>query len=171
MSKEITLTQGKVAIVDDEDYEKVNSYKWCYDKPYARRTTWDRALQKQSVVRMHRFIMGVPKGKFIDHINGDGLDNRKINLRICTQAQNNSNRKKDIRDKHSKYKGARLRNNRWYSYITISGNMTYIGAFDSELEAAKAYDAAALLHFGEFANLNFKGGKDAEKETTTVDGT
>jgi hypothetical protein len=112
---------------------------------------------------MHRLILGVTDSSIeIDHRDGNGLNNTRHNLRIATSQQNAFNRKKRSDGKLSQYKGVSKRSetNRrpWYAFICIDGKQKIIGAFDSELEAARAYDASAALHFGAFARLNFPSG-------------
>lgn len=101
---------------------------------------------------MHRFLIGA-KGEFVDHINGDGLDNRKSNLRLCSNAQNVQNTGL-TRANTSGYKGIRLRNGRWDSRITCLNKTYHLGVFSTKEEAARAYNAAAIELHGEFARLN-----------------
>ena len=104
---------------------------------------------------MHRVIMDAPKGMHVDHINGNGLDNRRENLRLCTNSQNHMNRKTH-RDSSSKYKGVswNKRNSKWQAYIGSGIKRKNLGYFASESDAAKAYDIKAKECFGEFARLN-----------------
>lgn len=162
--KKIPLTQGKQAIVDDEDYGRLKQYKWhCLKQPvnfYAVRSK--KKGRNQTQLRMHRLIMGAPVGMDVDHRNHDGLDNRKCNLRLCTRQQNHRNRRK--RKKCSSiYKGVCWDKvcNKWKSYIMKSYKSHHIGYFGAEFDAAKSYDAKAKELFGEFAKLNFpeKGAK------------
>lgn len=162
--REILLSQGKVALVDDCDFEELNQFKWYANKCYRGHTwyvlrSYKTAEGKKCVASMHRHILGLTKGdkKIGDHINHNGLDNRRENLRICTHAQNIHNQQKQTRAKSSRFKGVQLRpkSNPWFARIKVDGTFHTIGYFSSEEEAARAYDAAAIQHFGEFAFLNF----------------
>ena len=160
----IELTQGKFAIVDAEDFERVSQFKWYYNKDgtgYARRIQYigmkdGKRIQKG--ISMHRFIMGVEDSKVhIDHINHDTLDNRKSNLRECTHAENVRNQKIK-KGGSSKYKGVwKERGNLvrpFQASIKFNQKPIYLGNFATEREAAIAYNKAALHYFGEFALLN-----------------
>ncbi len=156
--KTIPLTQGKCAIVDDEDYEQLNQWKWIACK--SRNTFYAAKSAKingyWSTKKMHHFILpSIPKGSMVDHKNRNGLDNRKNNLRICSIAQNTRNRKTPPHS--SKYKGVCWEGRRkaWRAYITIKGKFIHIGYFNKEERAAIAYDKAAKTLFGEFAYTNF----------------
>lgn len=149
--KTIPLTQGKIALVDDEDYERVSAFKWYAHKNYRtfyalRHTPWKDGARQ--VIRMHSFIMGIP---YVDHVNCDGLDNRKKNLRSADSRQSSQNRRKEL-NSCSRFKGVSWDKKHWRARIkgTIS-----LGNFDSEEAAARAYDEAAKKLFGEFARLNF----------------
>lgn len=150
----IPLTQGKFAIVDAEDYDWLSKYKWCAWKNenafYACRT------EKGHTVFMHRMIMSAPKGLMCDHIDHNGLNNRKSNLRLCTPAQNVHN-KRPQRDSSSKYKGvgSKKQSRKWEARIRFQGKLYHLGDFDNQMEAAMAYDDKAAELFGEFAYLNF----------------
>jgi len=143
--KKIKLTRNKIVIVDNEDFQRVSQYRWSLlNDKYA--TTWLKGL-------MHRFILGVSEGIIIDHINGNGLDNRKSNLRICSHVDNCRNRKMSKRNK-SGYRGVHKSGNSWISQIGIDGKRVYLGSFATVEEAANAYDNAAKENYGEFARLN-----------------
>ena len=161
--KRIPLTQGKFAIVDDEDFDWLNQWKWsafkCPHTFYVERSIYSRDTKKARTVRLHREILGLKKddGKQADHINGSGLDNRRCNLRVCTRSENNRNMQKQFKICSSKYKGVNWRKNRkkWRAEICKDYKHIHIGYFDSEIEAAEAYDKKAKELFGEFARTNF----------------
>lgn len=156
--REIALgRRGWAALVDDEDYERIAAHKWhCRADRYVVR--WNE--NHSGRIRLHREVLGFPDARFIDHANGDPLDNRRANLRICTAADNARN-SKAVAGKL--IKGVQLINGRWRARIRINGHLTHIGSFTREWEAALAYDRAAREHFGEFACLNFpeKGERSA----------
>ena len=158
--KEIELTQGKITIVDDDDYDKLVKYSWqaYWSKKgkrfYARRTF--RVNGERKVSFMHRFILGLTDRKIsCDHKDNDGLNNQRSNLRAATIQQNSFNRKKGS-NCSSKYKGVvwLKERNKWRAYIIINGKPKYLGVFHDEVEAARTYDMAAVENFGEFASLN-----------------
>jgi len=159
--KTIPLTKGKVVSVDDEDYEELNKYKWCaikdhgYDRWYAQRASKD-TNGKYKIITMHRQIMGFPIMKEIDHVNRNGLDNRRCNLRQCNHSQNKKN--------NSKYKNNTSGLNgvcwnryakKWRASIYKDKKHVHIGYFNDKEEAGRAVDGKALELFGEFAVLNF----------------
>lgn len=156
--REIILTQGKIAIVDDEDYAFINQWKWyCSTSGYAVRHQYVGTVngkQKNIAILMHRLINKTPKGMDTDHIDHDRLNNRKSNLRSATVAQNQMNVK--LVRGNSKFKGVTFhkRDHYWQASINIKGKRTYLGSFKSELDAAKAYNIKALELHGEFAFLN-----------------
>lgn len=110
-------------------------------------------VKQNKTVYMHREIMGTPKGMDTDHIDRNGLDNRKCNLRICTRSQNNHNRQPRT-DCDSRYKGVAKQRKRWMAHIQYNGRSIFLGEYDTEIEAAKAYDKKAKEFFGEFARPN-----------------
>ncbi len=152
--KEIKLTQGKVALVDDCDFEWLNKWKWCYGEGYAVRA-FKKADGKWTTVKMHRLILDTPKGKHTDHKDHNGINNQRKNIRICDYAQNQFNQRKK-EGLSSKYKGVNFfkRDKRWYAHITTKGKMRHIGSFKTEEEAARAYNGEAEKFYGEFALLN-----------------
>ena len=158
--KEIKLTQGKVALVDDEDFEFLSQWKWCASKPtyskayYALRGEWIRKGKTKPIL-MQRVIMNTPEGLTVDHIDHNGLNNQKSNLRNCTQSQNRKNRTPNY-DSTSKYLGVYITHGRIRSEICLPDKKIHIGCFKTEEEAAIAYDKVASQYYGEFANLNFK---------------
>jgi hypothetical protein len=153
--RRIKLTRGKYAIVDPEDYEKLVKYNWFAVKE--RHTFYVQRNKNGKSEKMHRVIMNPPLDLLVDHENHNGLDNRKANLRIATHAENSRNKKKQSSKTSSRYKGVYLAKwaNKWRAAIYHNGKCIQLGYFDSEEEAAKAYDKAARLLFGKFASLNF----------------
>ena len=157
--KQIPLTQGKFALVDDEDFEELNKHKWCALKApktfYAIRRDNDA---KKSTVYMHRVILGLTNSKIqSDHRDTNGLNNQRNNLRPCTNLQNQRNKTCKINGT-SKYKGVywNKKAKKWNIRISVNKKRIYGKSFTDEIEAAKAYDEMAKLYFGEFAYLNFK---------------
>ncbi len=147
--KEIRLTNGKVVLVDDQDYERLSKYTWtCLGNRYAL-----RAIGKR-VVLIHREIMGASDGHEVDHINGNGLDCRRENMRLCNNQQNHANTKAH-RDNHSGYKGVSFWDGKWHAQIQKDWQKTHLGCYDTPEAAARAYDKAALELHGAFARLNF----------------
>lgn len=155
--KEVSLTQGKVAIIDDDDLAIISKYKWHADKSrntFYARTNETVAPRKQKPIKMHRLIMNAKHQETIDHINGDGLDNRRENLRLVHPVQNSQNKRKP-RNSKSKYKGVSHSGPSFFrAVIKVGDRNRHIGCFSSEIEAAAAYDQAASHFFGEFARLN-----------------
>lgn len=152
--KKIFLTQGKVALVDEGDYEYLNQWPWFYSAGYAVRNVAN-GKGKQKAVLMHRVINNTPEKLHTDHINRDKLDNRKENLRSVTRSQNGMNRSR-YKKSSSKYKGVcwHISNGKWVATIKCASSYMHIGTFIEEKEAAKAYNKKAKELFGEFANLN-----------------
>ncbi len=160
---ETPLTQGQVALVDDEDYERVNQLKWhCWlsrDRFYARRSLWVPRDGKRvmTAILMHRFILTIPDNMVVDHINYNTLDNRRSNLRLATH-QDNARNVRPFKNKSSAFKGVSWHkaSGKWLAAInTGKYEHHHIGIFATEIEAALAYDKLARIHHGEFAVLNF----------------
>ena len=150
----IALTQGKFAEVDDEDFDYLNQWKW-----YAtnRKTTWYAARKpKDRVFYMHREVLSLSDSKKqVDHVDSNGLNNQKINLRGCNQTQNNGNNRKRS-DNKSGFKGVHHHSvyNSWIAQIRFLGKKTHIGSFQNKKEAVLAYNERAKEIFGEFARIN-----------------
>ena len=153
-AKLIPLTQGKFAIVDAADYEWLSQYKWFVKK--RKNTSYAESKKKGKTVKMHRLITGAPPHLFVDHIDNNGLNNRRSNLRLCTQQQNIYNQR-PRQGFTSRYKGVcRYKKTKKYrSAIKTNGKSLSLGYFDDEIAAAIAYDKAAKELFKEFAYLNF----------------
>lgn len=156
--REIRLTQGKVALVDIEDYERVSSFAWnaYYDRHvwYGRRTIrWrDGDIKKQATVLLHRFIMGLDAGdcRVVDHINGNGLDNRKTNLRVCTNAENCRNSRLREHTERGMRGVMPLPSGNWGAQIGVNYRKIFLGTFPSKEEAHNAYCKAAVKYHGKF---------------------
>jgi hypothetical protein len=154
--KEIQLTQGKVALVDDEDFNNLNRYNWCASRSsytyYALRSI--KILGKETTIAMHQEIMLPAVGMVIDHIDGNKLNNQRSNLRVCKHKQNIRNQVK--RYGTYIYKGVSWDkvNSKWFSTIKVNGKGINLGRFKNEKEAAEIYNQAAIKYFGEFAKLN-----------------
>ncbi len=156
-SMEIKLTQGKVAIVDAEDYEFLCQFKWYALKPtgnknfYAARGVYDKVSKKRSIQYMHKVLLET--SDYVDHKNRNSLDNRRSNLRSATPSQSRMNSTpKGV----SKYMGVSWSKSagKWCAYCCVHGKKKYIGAYSTEIEAAGAYNEWVRGIYGEFANLN-----------------
>ena len=152
---QIRLTQGQYAIVDNEDFARLNSFKWYANK--MGNTYYAVRNSKQKSIHMHREILGLKSGDGLltDHINGNGFDNRRVNLRRCTRSQNQHNMHSIWGT--SKYKGVSWHKagKKWQARICVDGKRIHLGLFDSEIEAARIYNQKARELFGEFAKPNF----------------
>jgi hypothetical protein len=152
----IPVGQGKYAIVDIDDYERLAKYKWhlCDNGCSSYAFRWSGGTRKR--VWMHREVVDIPEGLVCDHINHNSLDNRKANVRPATVSQNTCNARKRTKTS-SPYRGVNrdARSNRCRARIELNGRQIHLGTFDDQEQAAKAYDAAAKKYHGRFALLNF----------------
>jgi len=157
--RSINISRGATTIVDDEDFDLLNSYNWSSipkdNTDYVVRKGRRRTCEPRTV-QMHRQIMGYPVGVQIDHINGNGLDNRKSNLRIASVQTNSFNRAKPRVLCTSRYKGVLQRKGKviWESRVKYNDKAIHLGSFTSEEDAAAAYNYGALLMYGEYARFN-----------------
>jgi hypothetical protein len=138
-------------MVDDADYEWLSQWKWyalCPKRGGIYANSGPHGL-------MHRLIMSPPPGMEVDHVNGDGLDNRRGNLRICTKSGNQRNQRPQSRPQSSRFKGVHRNGRNWGAQIKVNGHKMHLGTTRIEEEAARLYDQAARQHFGEFARTNF----------------
>lgn len=165
MPRLIALSQGQHAVVDDGDYDWLSKWKWCASKGrhcyYAVRA--EKTGDKYTFIYMHRVINGTPLGKSTDHIDGDGLNNTRANLRTATGQQNAANMRRH-RDGSSRFKGVSrnpdpgpLNPKPWIAHIGINGKASHLGTFLTEEEAVEAYTNAAKEAFGEFHRISEEG--------------
>ncbi len=166
--KEIPLTQGYVALVDDKDYEWLSQWKWRVSLmrggSKAVRSAPRVGGGREQNIHMSRQIMDAPSGMPVDHWDHDTLNNQRVNLRVCTSAQNAANRRKSP-NCSSQFKGVHWHKGarKWHARIRVDGLLKHLGSFTDELEAALVYNAAALEHFGAFALPNcIQGRKHGE---------
>ena len=166
----ITLNNGECAVVDDADFEVVHEVGFASGliwrgtiadttwaaKPRSHTTYAISRLGGTLELRLHRVVMNATADQMIDHINGNGLDCRRANLRIASAGENSANRKKSKNQSTSRYKGVALQKatRKWSAHIRIDGIKKHLGTYETEAEAAIAYNIAATQAFGEFAKLN-----------------
>ena len=156
--KKISLTQGKFALVDDEDFDELSKYKWYAHKSfntfYAERQV--RVEQgrgnRQKPMKMHIVILGTPSGMLTDHIDGDGLNNQRINLRIATFQENCRNTRK-YKNNSTGFKGVIFQDKKYRPRIMVSGKSISLGMFEKKEDAYQAYCDACIKYHGEFANV------------------
>lgn len=152
---QIPLGRGHVALIDEADFPTIEPFRW--HALVRRGVVYAGACPgKKDRLLMHRLIMGATKGTVVDHISHDGLDNRRSNLRVCSQSQNQANQLVQANTrKTSRFKGVSLnKGGRWSATIQVRGQRLRLGTFGSEDDAARAYDQAANDAFGEFACTN-----------------
>ena len=159
--KEIQLTKGYIALVDDKDFEKVNTISWHVvlrkDKQPMCAQGWTKGSFKlRKRLKMHRFILNLNNPNMVvDHINCNSLDNRRHNLRICKQSENCKNLRK-LRKTKSIYKGVswHTQQKKWSVRINVDKKIIHLGTFNNDKDAAHVYNVAAVKYFKQFANLN-----------------
>lgn len=152
----IRIPSGEEILVDSEDYPKVELFRWfrASRRPYAHAHVRG-ADGRRHQIQMHRLIMNPPANLVIDHIDGDPKNNRKSNLRVCTQAENSRNQRSQ-KSKASRWRGVSMckSTGRWQVAIRVGGTRVWGGRFSDEIEAAQAYNQLAITHHGQFARLN-----------------
>jgi hypothetical protein len=149
----VPLAGGQFAMIDKSDLELVSQYEWRLSSNGGK---WIYAVSgRSSELRMHRLITSAKPGEQVDHINANGLDNRRSNLRICSASQNIANARKKSGNFTSKFKGVCRTKGGWKAQITLDYKKFCLGTYSTEERAAAAYDAAAREKFGEFARCNF----------------
>lgn len=159
--KKVYLYSGIFVLVDDFDSVLLEGRCWVWNRgrKCVQAQVWDTKLARMRTVLLHRLIMNAPPGLQVDHINGNQLDNRRCNLRLCTNLQNSYNfqKYKTKQKPTSVYKGVSfdLLSEKWRARINVGGKTIYLGRFTTETEAARVRDLAAIEYHGMFANLNF----------------
>lgn len=149
----IKLSSGQYTVVDADDYADLSKSKWHVFTSPERNTSYAQSRRNSKTVRMHRLVTNAGRGQHVDHINRDGLDNRKSNLRLATRSQNQANSTKQKNNK-SGYKGVHADGKKWRARLRHNGVNYYLGLFKNPVDAAKAYDAKAFELSGAFALLN-----------------
>lgn len=154
--KEILLSNGKTTMVNDEDYDFLNKWRWNFSGNYVLRHEWKNKKYAGTII-MHRLINKTPKGLVTDHIDGNTLNNQRTNLRSCTIVENVRNSKKQKNNK-GEFKGVCYdkKRNKYESHIMLNGRKNHLGRYKTAIQAAVIYDFFAYKLFGVFANPNFK---------------
>lgn len=157
-AKWVRLSHGMYTLVDDSDYILVEGYNWAY---FRSRTSIITGYAVSGPMLMHRLLLGAGKGQMVDHVDGNGLDNRRHNIRFATKSQNEGNTTKRSNNT-SGYKGVfwDKTKNKWLAQLHTKERSIHLGRYLDKDEAARAYDAAARKHFGDFAYTNFSNGGD-----------
>jgi hypothetical protein len=156
---EIITSNGVVILVDEDDLERLSKFRWFTYKGKTNRTAYaarsDYTTGSRRQISMHRYILGASTHEEVDHINGDGLDNRKQNLRVCSTKENNRNKPRP-KNNTTGYKGVsyHARDLVYCAYIRVDRKLKHLGSFKTAEDAALAYNKAALKYFGDFARLN-----------------
>lgn len=154
--KEIILSNGETTLIDDEDYELLNSSKWYFHNGYARHSEYIGGKgYKTKYIYMHRLLLDAPKGKEVDHINGNPLDNRRSNLRLASTSENHINKQRPPKNNTSGHIGVIWfePKQRWHARIQVNGKSKHLGVFDELNDAIAARKAAEILYYGEFATI------------------
>jgi HNH endonuclease/AP2 domain len=153
--KIIKLTQDQYTIVDADTFVWASKYKW--HAAFWKNGFYANRRNGKGHIPLHREILNAPTGSIVDHINGDTLDNRKENLRLCTSTENTRNQRL-VKRNTSGYKGVSWHKHqkKWIVRIRVNRKLIHLGYYKELIAAAKAYDVAARFYFKEFANLNFK---------------
>lgn len=157
MTMRLPLSQGLAALIDDCDWLRVSAFHWCAERSYPPIIYAVRKCpESKKLIRLHRFIMQPAKGLEVDHLNGDGLDNRRSNLRICTRGQNARNQRLCVASTTG-FKGVSFDRERkkFSAKINTAGSTLHLGRFENPKDAARAYDVKARELFGAFARTNF----------------
>lgn len=151
----LRLKNGKSALIDEEDYNRVSKINWSISKARGHTKDYIRGYYNGNRVYLHRFIMNFPVGMSVDHINGNTFDNRKYNLRVCKNKENSKNRVVVQKNNTSGFVGVYGKENSWRAWIKINGKGKHIGTFKTKHEAAMVRDNYAKKYHKEFATLNF----------------
>jgi hypothetical protein len=158
--QEIQLLTGELTFVDECDWRWLKHFPW-FGRKTKSGSVYVQCLCYGQTISMHRVILDPPDGLVVDHRNGEPLDNRRCNLRLATLEENARNHRKRVTATGSQFKGVALAKDKWRTAkkwrarIVVDSKSIHLGYFANEVDAAKAYDEAAKIHFGEFARLNF----------------
>lgn len=153
MPREIVLSNGTVALVDEADYATASAHRW-HPRRCGERVYVETKIKRFSI-GLHRLLLRPSTGQVVDHIDGNALNNVRSNLRVCSRAENNRNTRKCRRPTQSAFKGVARQGRAWRAYIHKGGRYCHLGTFQRPEDAAAAYDLAAAAAYGEFAGLNF----------------